>query len=92
MRAFLVACFTLVVLGTAGYFFLTSIQDPAGFAFSTESTRITPVWSWRSVGNPVIPALNPSTAENCKTRESWQWFFVDFGSPAGEPEICSVSQ
>ena len=50
MRAFLTACFALIILGAAGYFFLGAMQDPAGFAFSTQSARITPNWAWRSVG------------------------------------------
>jgi hypothetical protein len=82
MRAFLAACFALVVIGAGGYFFLGFVQEPSGVAYTTDGTRISPNWAWRSVG---------ATGE-CDPRKSWQWFFVDFGRPSGEPSICKISQ
>ena len=61
MRALLTACVALVILGAAGYFFMGAMQDPAGFAFSTQGARITPNWAWRSVGYPTIPAIDAAT-------------------------------
>jgi hypothetical protein len=92
MRAFLVACLATVVLGAAGYFFLGAMQEPAGFAFSTEGARITPDWAWRSVGRPTIPAIDVTAGRACEMRKAWQWIFVDFGDPSGEPGICAISQ
>lgn len=84
MRAFLMACVAVVVIGAAGYFSLDSLQQPAGVAFTTGSARIDTTWSWRS----------PSTtsAATCEPRKPWQWFFVDLRRPKGEPSLCSDSQ
>lgn len=82
MRAFVVACLA-VVIGTGGYLFLNSIQEPTGVAYTTDGARISTNWSWRSVG---------SRPDECDARKSWQWIFVDFGSPDGESAVCSVSQ
>ena len=92
MRAFLTACVALVILGAAGYFFLGALQDPAGFAFSTQSARITPNWAWRYVGYPTIPIIDPAAENVCITPREWQWIFVDFGGLNGQPAICSISQ
>jgi len=81
MRAFLVACLTFVIIGAGGYFVLAALQEPSGVAYTTGGARISPDWSWRSVGN-----------RECDARKSWQWVFVDFGKPAGESAICSISQ
>lgn len=83
MRAFLAACLALVVVGAGGYFFLNAMQEPTGMAYTTDSARISTNWSWRSTGG---------RADECDARKSWQWFFVDFGKPDGEPATCSVSQ
>ena len=92
MRAFLTACVAIVILGSAGYFFLGAMQDPAGFAFSTQGARITPNWAWRSVGYPTIPAIDAATENACVTPKSWQWISVDFGGLSREPAVCSISQ
>jgi hypothetical protein len=103
MRAFLLACLAIVVVGTAGYFFLNSMQKPTGVAYATDGARISPKWSWRSVfyrpkAAPTtktamnIPLPAGETAEECDVRTAWQWIFVDFGNPDGEAEVCSISQ
>jgi hypothetical protein len=81
MGAFIAACVAFIVLGAGGYFALGGVQQPTGAAYSTQATRIDPNWSWREQGN-----------ETCEPRSSWQWFFVDFGTPKGEAKTCSVSQ
>ncbi len=78
MRAFLLACLAVVILGAGGYFSLNSAQTPTGVAYTTDGARINEKWSWRSDG--------------CDARTTWQWIFVDFGSPAGESKVCSDSQ
>jgi len=85
MRAFFLACVAVVVIGTAGYFSLNALQQPTGAAYTTDSARIDATWSWRSVSTA-------PTATPCEPRKPWQWFFVDFRRPAGEPSLCSVSQ
>jgi hypothetical protein len=84
MGAFIMACVAFVVLGAGGFFALNEAQKPAGAAYSTQSTRIDPTWSWRV----------PTGAGNefCEPRRSWQWLFVDFRSPRGESPLCSDSQ
>ena len=77
MRAFLVACLATVVVGAGGYYWLNSLQQPTGIAFATGATRITPQWSWRA---------------DCDPRTPSEWFFLDFGTPKGEPSACKVSQ
>jgi hypothetical protein len=77
MRAFLVACLAIVVIGAGAYYFVNATQKPAGVAYTTDSARIDPKWSWRA---------------ECNVRNTWQWIFVDFGSPAGESPLCSASQ
>jgi hypothetical protein len=83
MRAFLVACLAIVVIGAGGYFLLDSMQQPSGVAYATDGARISTDWSWRSVG---------SRSDECDARKSWQWIFVDFGRPKGESPTCSFSQ
>ena len=104
MRAFLTACLVIIAIGTGGYFSLNVLQKPSGFAFSTEAARIDPQMVWRSVyrearrdGRATETAVNfadgPSEfAEACEARASWQWIFVDLGTPDGEPATCSYSQ
>jgi len=94
VRAFLTACLAIVVIGGGGYFFLGSIQQPSGVAFATSGARINPNWSWRAVSNPTTPG-EPTVkiaVGECDMRKTWQWIFVDFGSPDGESAICSDSQ
>ena len=81
MGAFIAACVAFIVLGAGGYLALGEAQQSSGAAYSTQATRIEPNWSWRAQGN-----------EACEPRSSWQWFFVDFGTPEGEAKACSVSQ
>src|ERR1700730_17640417 len=102
MRAFLTACFAIIVIGTGAYFFLDSVQKPSGIAFSTESARINPEWSWRSVSRGTGDAAAQSAGWRARARASWadergprstwQWIFVDLGTPQGEPAVCSDSQ
>lgn len=83
MRAFIVSCLAVVVIGAGGYFFLNTMQQPTGVAYTTDGARISPDWAWRS---------NGSTTEECDARKSWQWIFVDLGTPDGESAICKISQ
>jgi hypothetical protein len=104
MRAFLVACLAIIIIGAGGFFSLNAVQTPTGVGFTTDGARINPKWSWRSVfrhantSRPVtelatkIPAAPGGLTEECDVRTAWQWIFVDFGSPDGEPEACSASQ
>jgi hypothetical protein len=85
MRAFFVACVAFVVIGAGGYFALNAVQKPTGIAYTTDAARIDPSWSWRITST--TPAAKP-----CEPRQPWQWFFVDFRDPHGEPSVCSVSQ
>lgn len=84
MRAFLISCLAAVLIGAGGYFALNSLQEASGGAFTAGSDRIDPGWSWRAIAT--TPRMQ------CNPRESWQWFFVDFGDPAGEAKLCSDSQ
>jgi len=85
MRAFLMACLATIVLGAISYFALNARQEPTGEAYTTNSARTDPSWNWRyaSTTSPETP---------CEPRKSWQWFFVDFRRPSGEPRICSELQ
>lgn len=85
MRAFLVACVAFIAVGAGGYFTLNAVQNSTGAAYSTNSVRIDPSWSWR-VGTSAAPP------QQCAPRKIWQWFFVDFRDPKGEPALCSDSQ
>ena len=100
MRAFFAACLGIIVIGIAGYFFVNTLQQPSGVAYSTDGARISPQWSWRSVSDDVSagPAATGTAVktaeanEACEVRTPWQWIFVDFGKPEGEPSTCKVSQ
>ncbi|MGA2892735.1 MAG: hypothetical protein ABSE22_07690 [Xanthobacteraceae bacterium] len=104
MRAFLAACLAIVIIGTGGYFFLDSMQESAGEAFSTDGARINPQWSWRAVFDSAstdtlatntamtIPEAPSELAEDCTARTASQWLFVDFGTPARESDLCKISQ
>lgn len=88
MRAFLLACLAVVVIGAGSYFAVNVTQEPSGLAYTTEGVRIDPSWAWRSAGT-----TEPTTAaEECHVRKPWGWFFVDFGRPHGEPAACRISQ
>ena len=103
MRAFIVACLAILVIGAGGYFGVNTMQQSSGVAFATDGARINPKWTWRAVfpkGKPVasttapmaVPGEPGELAEECDVRTAWQWVFVDFGDPANEPAVCSVSQ
>jgi hypothetical protein len=95
MRAFLLACLAIVVVGAGGYFFLSALQEPTGIAYATDSARINVDWAWRSVFNPGSAnesAMKSAQGEACDKRKTWQWIFVDLGKPDGESAICSDSQ
>jgi hypothetical protein len=90
MRSFLAACLAIVIIGTAGYFSLNSMQQPAGVAYSTSAVRINPALSWRAVLSKNV-AGDPTTHQ-CTSRTASQWIFVDLRDPRGEPALCSISQ
>jgi len=85
MRAFLMACVAYVLIGAGTYFALDSLQEPSGAAYTQPTARIDPSLSWRL-------ATTTSPAQTCKPRTVSQWFFVDFGDPAGELAACKESQ
>jgi len=86
MRAFSLACLAIVVVGAGGYFLLNAVQQSSGMAFATDGARINPTWAWREPSTATAPTVS------CDPRKSWQWFFVDLGSPNGEAATCSISQ
>ncbi len=86
MRAFLLACLAIIVIGIGGYFLLDSMQQPTGVAYTTDGARIATNWSWRE------PTMRTAHGDECDARKSWQWIFVDFGDPAGEAAVCTISQ
>jgi hypothetical protein len=103
MRAFLAACLGIIVIGIAGYFSVNTLQKPSGIAYTTDGARISPQWSWRSVFRGTAGPATTGTAtkiseatnemvEECEARTPWQWVFVDFGKPEGEPTTCAASQ
>jgi len=85
MRAFLVACVAFILLGAGTYFLLDVLQQSSGAAYTQQTARIDPSWSWR-LATATLPA------QTCKPRTLSQWFFVDFGNPAGEPAACKDAQ
>ncbi len=104
MRAFLSACLAIVVIGAGSYLLLGALQQPSGVAYATDGARISPQWSWRTVFRPA-PASGTAAktgataleapgelAGACEMGGTWQWIFVDFGSPPREAAACSVSQ
>jgi len=91
MRAFLLACLAIVVVGAGGYFFLGALQEPTGVAYTTDGARINVDWPWRPVLNP-RNANESAVSELCDKRKTWQWIFVDLGRPDGESTVCSDSQ
>jgi hypothetical protein len=92
VRAFLTACLVIVVLGAGAYIGFNTIQMPSGIAYATDGTRIDPQWSWRSASLQASAATQSPPSEGCDVRTAWQWIFVDFGIPPGEPKACSASQ
>jgi hypothetical protein len=101
MRAFLLACLVTVVIGAGGYFTLASMQKSTGVAFATDGARINPQWTWRSMfrktktpaaGGMTVPGAPSELVDECDTRTASQWIFVDFGTPDGEADLCSISQ
>lgn len=85
MRAFLLACAAYILVGAGAYFSLNMLQESSGYAYTQQTARIDPGASWRL-------ATTTSPAQTCKPRTVSQWFFVDFGNPAGEPSVCSDLQ
>ena len=85
MRAFLMACTAFILLGAGAYFSLDAVQESSGAAYTQRTARIDPGWSWRL-------ATTASPAQTCKPRTLSQWFFVDFGDPAGELAACKDTQ
>jgi hypothetical protein len=85
MRPFLTALLGMGLLSASCYFLLNAAQKPSAVVFKSESARIEPSWAWRT-------ALIGSIATSCEARNTWQWFFVDFRRPNGEPRVCSDFQ
>jgi hypothetical protein len=85
MRAFLLACAAYILVGAGAYFSLNMLQESSGDAYTQETARIDPGANWRLV-TTTLPA------QTCKPRTVSQWFFVDFGDPAGESPACSDLQ
>lgn len=85
MRAFLTGCVAYILLGVGTYYLLNALQEPSGAAYTQQTARIDPSWSWRL-------ATATSPAQTCKPRTWSQWFFVDFGDPAGESAACKATQ
>jgi hypothetical protein len=104
MRAFLVACLAILALGTGGFVGINVMQKSSGIAYTSRGARIDPQWAWRSVlrdRGATAPASKTATAlaeashgltEECGVPTIWQWIFVDFGRPEGEPKTCAASQ
>ena len=85
MRVIIVSTIAAVILGAISYFSLNARQVPSGVVFTAASARIDPSWVWRSTSTE-------HGAGGCESRRPWQWVFVDFHRPAGEPRLCSYSQ
>jgi hypothetical protein len=95
VQVYLVACLASVVICIGGYFAVNTIQEPTGIAYAADGARISPHWAWRSVLSPAgasEPAGETAAVQECHVRRTWQWIFVDFGRPEGEPKICTDSQ
>ena len=86
MRSIIVAGIAALILGAVSYISLNARQEPTGAAFTAADARLDMGWIWRS------PSTEPGAHIKCEPRHAWQWIFVDFGRPAGEPSICSYSQ
>jgi hypothetical protein len=86
MRSIIVAGIVALILGAISYVSLNARQEPTGAAFTAADARLDTGWIWRS------PSTELSAQAKCEPRHVWQWIFVDFGRPAGEPSICSYSQ
>ena len=85
MRTIIVSAIAAIVLGAVSYYFLNARQVPSGTVFTASSARIDPSWVWRSDAAEHGAAV-------CTPRHPWQWIFVDFHHPDGEPRLCSYSQ
>jgi hypothetical protein len=86
MRSIIVAGIVAIILGAVSYVSLNARQEPTGAAFTAADARPDRGWIWRS------PLTESGAHASCEPRNAWQWIFVDFGRPAGEPSICSYSQ
>jgi Tfp pilus assembly protein PilV len=89
MRVFLIACLAAVIFAVGGLFALASVQKPAGVAYATEGTRITPSWSWRQMisrtraaptntASMSVSSSNEAMAEDCNVTSAWSYILVDF--------------
>lgn len=100
MRAFLVACLAVIVIGVGGLITLNSFQRPAGVAYSTDGTRVNPKWSWRNLVQRSMPSVSQSMhvaslqgtmgeQDECAQATALAWLFVDFGNSPNEAPGCS---
>jgi hypothetical protein len=99
MRAFIVACLAVIVIGVGGLFTLNSFQRPAATAYSTDGARINPKWSWRNMLRRAVPSVSQSVntaslqgtmaeQDECATATALAWLFVDFGNSPNDAPGC----
>ncbi len=100
MRAFVVACLAVLIIGVGSLFTLNSFQRPAAAAYSTDGARINAKWSWRNVLRRKMPAVSQGVnvaglqgtmaeQDECAQATALAWLFVDFGSSPNEAPGCS---
>jgi hypothetical protein len=86
MRMILLSGIAVLILAATSYALLNVRQTPSGTAYTSRGARIDQYWSWRN------PSTEQGAHASCEARNAWQWIFVDFHDPAGEPPICTYSQ
>ena len=100
MRAFLVACLAVIVIGVGSIVALSSFQRSAAAAYSTDGARINPKWSWRNLVRRSVPSVSQSMnvaslqgatgeQDECAQATALAWLFVDFGSSPNEAPGCN---
>lgn len=101
MRAFVVACLAVLIIGVGSLFTLNSFQRPAAAAYSTDGARINPKWSWRNLLRRKPPSASQGVnvaglqggpggeQDDCAQETALAWLFVDFGSSPNEAPGCS---
>lgn len=102
MRAFLVACLAIVILGTGAFYALAAVQRTSGAAYTTDGARISPKWSWRQMvlrpqGAPktasmVMPIAEADLAEDCEVSSAWNMILADFVSTPTADPACDTSK
>ena len=100
MRAFLVACLAVIVIGVGGLITLNSFQRSAASAYSTDGARINQKWSWRNLIRRSVPSVSQSMnvasllgtmaeQDECAQATALAWLFVDFSNSPNEAPGCS---